>query len=342
MPAEWEQHSATQLQWPSNLKLWPGEILKKLEEMYCKIIEELHFFEVIHLFVEDLSVRNRVMNKLSLKAVDLDRIVIHQKKINDIWARDCGPIFAKNEQGDQVIIDWGFNAWGKKYMPWSDDDSIPSFVAHKYNKKCLYPGMILEGGSIEVNGKGDILTTESVLLNENRNPDRSKNDVEKKLREYLGAEQVIWLKEGLSDDGRDGQIQNVTRWLNKDTVLTVVTTDESHPDHDTLQENLETLKTVILTNDKPLNVEILELPECSSDNADSSYMKNKGLSYSGFYIANGAVLVPQFSQSRDTEVRGLLKRYFPGRKIIPIDCTSIAYRAGNIHSITQQWQGITY
>ncbi|MDZ7805722.1 MAG: agmatine deiminase family protein [Gracilimonas sp.] len=135
MPAEWEQHSATQLHWPSNSDNWSEEMLGKLEEMFCNIIEELHFFEVIHLFVENLKARNRVMNRLSLKAVDLDRIVIHQKKINDIWARDCGPIFAKDEQGSKVILNWGFNAWGEKYKPWSDDNTIPSFVAKKYNIK---------------------------------------------------------------------------------------------------------------------------------------------------------------------------------------------------------------
>src|SRR5690554_6230007 len=142
MPAEWERHSATQLHWPSNPETWPDERLERVEEVYCNIIEELHFFEPIHLFVENLEVRDRVMQKLANRAIDLDRIIIHQQKINDIWARDCGPIFVKS--GDEFLItNWGYNAWGEKYPPWEDDNRLPEYVANKFGIKSVATGMIL-------------------------------------------------------------------------------------------------------------------------------------------------------------------------------------------------------
>jgi len=339
--AEWERHSATQLHWPVGSENWSSYGLEQVEEMYCKIIEELHFFEVIHLFVPNLMARNRVMNKLSLKAVDLDRVVIHQVAINDIWARDCGPIFVKDENGESCIMNWKYNAWGEKYSPWSDDDEIPKYVANKYGIRCIEPAITLEGGSIEVNGVGILLTTESALLNKNRNPGISKEELTHKLERYLGIKEIIWLKGGLSTDGRDGQVQNVTRWLNRYTVLTMVIADRSHPDHDILRENLEVLKSTKLNNGQKLKVKIFELPEDITVGNKNDEMP---LTYMGFYIANGCVFVPQFKiEKKDRDAVSLMEHHFPGRKVIPIDCTSLIERScSGIHGISQPWKGITY
>lgn len=340
MPAEWERHSATQLHWPSNPVTWPGERLERVEEVYCRIIEELHFFEPIHLFVENLAVRNRVMQKLAPLAVDLDRIIIHQQKINDVWARDCGPIFVK--EGDEfVITDWGYNAWGEKYPPWDDDDFLPKYIARKYGLKRVEPGIILEGGSIDVNGAGVLLTTESVLLNPNRNPGLSKAEIEQKMRHYLGIKQVIWLKRGLEGDDTDGHIDDITRFLNEDTVLTMVCEDKDAVNYEALQENLEILRSVKLHNGRKLNIETLPLPETKIEGTTVDGSEHVPASYANFYIANGAVLVPIYDERYDEQALKLFGKYFPGRKIIGIPCANLVWGQGSIHCITQQWYGIT-
>lgn len=337
MPPEWSRHSGTQLHWPSNRETWPGERLERVEEVYCRIIEELHFFEPIHLFVENLEVRNRVMQKLSLRAVDLDRIIIHQQKINDVWARDCGPIFVKDDEGRFIILDWGYNAWGEKYPPWEDDNALPKYVADKYGIQRIEPGIILEGGSIDVNGKGALLTTESVLLNENRNPECSREDIEYKLATYLGIDQVIWLKKGLAGDDTDGHIDDITRWLNADTVLTMICEDPENVNYAALQENLEILQTVRLKNGQKLNIEILPLPETKIEGTTVDGSEFVPASYANFYVANGVVLVPLYDEKYDKQALRLLKKYFKGRKVIGIPCSDLVWGQGSIHCITQQW-----
>lgn len=339
MPAEWYRHSATQLHWPSNRKTWPGDRLERVENVYCQIIEELHFFEPIHLFVENLEVRNRVMQKLSQRAVELDRIVIHQQKINDVWARDCGPIFV--QEGDEyVITDWGFNAWGGKYAPWEHDNALPAFISNKFNIERVEPGMILEGGSIDVNGAGALLTTESVLLNPNRNPEMSKEEIGDKLKKYLGVEQIIWLKRGLAGDDTDGHIDDVTRWLNEDTVVTMVCEDPDDINYAALQENLEILRKVKLKNGKPLHIETLPLPQTKIAGTTADGSEYVPASYANFYIANGAVLVPLYDKRYDEQALALFRTYFQGRKVIGIPCQDLVWGQGSIHCITQQWYGI--
>lgn len=338
MPAEWSRHSATQLHWPSNRETWPGERLDRVEEVYCRIIEELHFYEPIHLFVESLEVRNRVMQKLSLKAVELDRIIFHQQKINDVWARDCGPIFVEHN-GKFVITDWEYNAWGEKYPPWKDDNALPAFIADKFGIPRFETGMILEGGSIDVNGAGALLTTESVLLNKNRNAGMSKKEIEKSLTKYLGVEQVIWLKKGLTGDDTDGHIDDLTRWLNEDTVLTMICEDKTNVNFEALRENLEILKKTKLKNGKALNIECLPLPQTKIDGTTVDGSEFVPASYANFYIANGVVLLPLYDPQHDSKAIELLNKYFPKRKVIGIDCRDLVWGQGSIHCITQQWYG---
>lgn len=339
MPPEWHRHAATQLHWPSNRNTWPGERLERVEEVYCRIIEELHFFEPIHLFVENLEIRNRVMQKLSLRAVELDRVIIHQQKINDVWARDCGPIFVK--QGEEfVITDWDYNAWGEKYPPWKDDNALPKFIAEKFRLKRIVPGMILEGGSIDVNGAGALLTTESVLLNPNRNPLLSKKEIEQKLQKHLGVDLVIWLKRGLAGDDTDGHIDDITRWLNEDTVLTMICEDRKDLNYKALQENLEILQSVTLNNGKSLTIETLPLPQTKIEGTTVDGSEYVPASYANFYIANGVVLVPEYDKRYDNHALELMRKYFPGRKIIGIPCKDLVWGQGSIHCITQQWYGI--
>lgn len=334
MPAEWQRHSATQLHWPSNRKTWPGKRLELVEKVYCKLIEELHFYEPIHLFVESLEVRNRVMQKLSGLAVDLDRIIIHQQKINDLWARDCGPMFVKKEN-EYLILDWGYNAWGEKYSPWDDDNALPEFIAKKFEKERIEPGMVLEGGSIDGNGRGALLTTESVLLNSNRNPHLSKAEIGQNLKHYLGVDQVIWLKKGLAGDKRDGHVTNVTRWLNEDSVLTMISEDEDDINYSALQENLKLLQSIRLQSGRSLNIETLPLQRIKNEQ-----QKFMSASYASFYIANGVILVPVYGKEDDEKALGLFRKYYPGRKVIGVPSADLIWGQGSIHSITRQWYGI--
>ncbi|MFD2533121.1 agmatine deiminase family protein [Gracilimonas halophila] len=339
MPAEWHRHAATQLHWPSNKEIWSGERLDRVEEVYCRIIEELHFFEPIHLFVENLEVRNRVMQKLSLKPVELDRIVIHQQKINSVWARDCSAVFVQ-KGNDYVITDWDFNGYGGKSSVWGNDSILPSFIANKFGINRVQPGMTLEGGAIDVNGAGALLATESVLLNKNRNPKLSKAQIESKLKEYLGVKQIIRLKRGLEGDGKDGHVDQVTRWLNEDTVVTSVCESKDDINYEDLEKNKEILRSVKLKNGKNINIETLPLPKVCNEKTASNGMESVPVSYTSFYIANGVVLVPLYDKKYDEQALELFRTYFPGRKIIGIPSQDLAIGKASIHGITQQWYGI--
>lgn len=338
MPAEWHRHSAVQLHWPSNRETWPGERLERVEDVYCRIIEEIHFYEPVHLFVESLEIRNRVMRKLSTRAVDLDRVIVHQQKVNDVWARDCGPVFVRDTERDRfVITDWEYNAWGEKYPPWEDDNQLPAFIGRKFGRDVIKTGMVLEGGSIDVNGKGTLLTTESVLLNPNRNPGMSKSDIKAHLRKYLGAENIIWLKAGLAGDDTDGHIDDLCRFVNEDTVITMVCEDRTDVNYDILQENLEILRNSTLENGKALKVETLPLPRTKIEGTTVDGSEYVPASYANFYVANGAVLLPFYDDRYDRQAADLLRKYFPGRKIIGIPCADLVWGQGSIHCITQQW-----
>ncbi|MDZ7694457.1 MAG: agmatine deiminase family protein [Balneolaceae bacterium] len=244
MPAEWYPHAATQLHWPSNPETWPDERLPRVESVYLEIIELLHRYEPIHLFVEDNEVYRRVLNLFENRDINLDRVTFHLQPINDVWARDCGPIFIRQNDNHDVfaITDWEYNAWGGKYPPYDDDNHLPKYMAEKFGIQRFEPGMVLEGGSIESNGDGVLMTTESVLLNPNRNPDMSKADIEQRLKEYLGVQQVIWLNRGLAGDDTDGHIDDIARFLNPSTILLMQVEDPEDVNYDALKENLEILK----------------------------------------------------------------------------------------------------
>ncbi len=340
MPAEWETHSATQLHWPSNRETWPDERLERVEKVYLEIIKALHRYEPIHLFVANVEIAQRATRLMKGYDIDLSQIILHTQKVNDVWARDCGPIFVQNENGKYVILDWGYNAWGEKYPPFDADNYLPTYIASKFGIDKVEPNMILEGGSIDVNGEGVLLTTESVLLNKNRNPSLSKLDIEERLRKYLGLDQVIWLKDGLEGDDTDGHIDDITRFLNKDTVLTMVCEDKNDVNYSALQENLEILKSVRLKDGSPLNIETLPLPQTKIEGTTVDGSEYVPASYANFYIANGVVLLPLYDKRYDQQAIDLLSKYFPTRKVIGIDCADLVWGQGSIHCITQQWYGI--
>lgn len=323
-PPEWGFHSGAQMHWPSSTENRSDKFLKSLEDTYSRIIEELHFFEVIHLFVQDLNTRNRVMNKLSLKAVDLDRVIIHQKSVINIWARDLGPCFVKNNSGEKAVL----NPIGSGH-----DDELPKYVSKLLYIKCIETPFILKGNSTEMNGEGVLLTPDSILKTNKLHLNLAKEDIEKKLIKYLGGEQIIWLRSGLSVDKANNYDQYLARWLNSHTVLVNVTDDHEHPCYGILQENLEILRSIKSERNTQLKIETLSLPKSVSGEGG----KHIHPGYSGFYIANGAVLVPQFNVENDVEALRLFREYFPGRTIIPIDSTALAYEQGSIHGVINSW-----
>ncbi len=342
MPAEWETHSSTMLIWPHNRSTWPGKSLEKAEAVYLDIVQVLSEYEPILLIVADKPIKVRVASLFEMRQINTEQIKIVVQPVNDIWARDCGPIFIRNKTGYFSITNWEYNAWGEKYPPWDDDNKLPLWIAETFGVTAYSTNMVLEGGSIETNGEGLFLTTESVLLNKNRNPQLSKEDIEQQLYHYLGADKVIWLSEGLAGDDTDGHIDDLTRFVNKNTVITAYTDDKEDINHRVLHENYERLKSSTDQNGNKLNVITVPIPHTKIEGETVDGSEYVPASYANFYVANGVVLVPLYDERFDDEILDLFAQYFPDRDIKGIPCADLVWGQGSIHCITQQLYGITF
>lgn len=343
MPAEWHPHAGTQMHWPVNRETWPGVRMERVQRVYLDVIETLHKYEPIHLLVEDEGYREKIISLLATRSIDLENIIFHIQPTNDVWARDCGPIFIRREidgKEEFAIADWEYNAWGKKYPPYDDDNHLPEYFSQKFNIPLFKPGMVLEGGSIETNGEGVLITTESVLLNKNRNPDLTKNQIEYKLKEYLGIDKIIWLKKGLAGDDTDGHVDDLTRFLDKGTLLTMIVDDPDDVNYEALEANLEILERAKDIHGNTFSIETLPLPATKIEGTTVDGSEYVPASYANFYIANGAVLVPTYDTRYDQEALDLFESYFPTREVIGIPCSDLVWGQGSIHCITQQLYGI--
>lgn len=343
MPPEWHRHAGTQLHWPSNTDTWPGDRLPRVEKVYLDIIEVLAHYEAIHLLVEDERTLAHAQDQIQEREVDWDNLIFYVRKINDVWARDCGPIFVRRIQEGQeqfAITDWEYNAWGGKYPPFDADNLLPKYFASTYRIPIFEPGMVLEGGSIDVNGDGVLMTTESVLLNPNRNPELSRGEIEDHLKQYLGIEKVIWLKNGLAGDDTDGHIDDLARFLNADTILAMEAKDPEDVNYETLCENLELLSGAVDQHGNSFTVETLPLPKTQIEGTTVDGSEYVPASYANFYVANGVVLVPLYDKQTDEQALRLLRRYFPDRDVVGIPCADLVWGQGSIHCITQQLYGI--
>jgi len=343
MPPEWATHAATQLHWPSNRETWPGERLQRVENVYLDIIEALSVHEHIHLLVENERAQKRAFTLIQDRSIDLANITFHLQPINDVWARDCGPIFIRNQEDgveEFAITDWEYNTWGEKYPPFDADNRLPKYFASKYNIRRFEPDMVLEGGSIDVNGDGVLMTTESVLLNQNRNPELSKEEVEHRLMEYLGVEKIIWLKEGLAGDDTDGHIDDIARFLNKDTILAMVSDDPEDVNYETLNQNLDLLLEATDQYGQSFTIEPLPLPETKIEGTTVDGSEYVPASYANFYVANGVVLVPLYDERFDDRALHLFEQYYPDREVVGIPCADLVWGQGSIHCITQQLYGV--
>lgn len=345
MPAEWERHSATQIHWPSNKETWPGERLEKVECVYLDIIENLHAFEPVVLLVDEQHNLADVVSKLNTRSIQMSKLAIHQVPLNDVWARDCGPIFIKREKAGETefaLTDWEYNAWGEKYPPFDSDNRLPLWFSDTFGIRRFQTGIILEGGSIDTNGEGIFLTTEAVMMNPNRNPDLSKKEIEENLKKYLGADQVIWLKEGLAGDDTDGHIDDLSRFLNKNTILTMISDDKNSVNYETLRQNYEILTSARDPHGDPLHIVTLPLPDTRIDSVTVDGSEHVPASYANFYIANGVVLVPMYDARYDEQALDLFEQFFPDRRIVGIECADLVWGQGSIHCITQQLYGTNF
>ncbi|MEO8604802.1 MAG: agmatine deiminase family protein [bacterium] len=329
MPAEWEPHAATWLSWPHKESSWPGK-LERIPRYWVEMVRALVVGEVVNILVNEWAPAAQVRELLQRAGVDLARVRLHEVPTDDAWMRDHGPTFVTCG-GDTVLVDWRYNAWGGKYPPWEHDDCVPRRLAEILGLPRVEPGIVLEGGSIDVDGAGTLLTTEQCLLNPNRNPTLSRAQIEQQLCDQLGARRVLWLGDGILGDDTDGHVDDLTRFVAPATVVTVVEDDPADPNHAVLADNLERLHRMRDAADRPLRIFTLPMPPPLEHEG-----QRLPASYANFYIGNAAVLAPVFGGPRDAEVVATLAALFPTRSIVPVDATDLVWGLGAFHCVTQQ------
>ena len=330
-PAEFAKHTATWLSWPHKEASWPGKI-ETIYLIYCEFIKRVAEGERVNINVVDEAMKSKTIGYLQKAGADFTNIQLFIHPTNDAWCRDHGPAFLIHPaEKKKMIVDWGYNAWGGKYPPFDLDDNIPTLVANYYKVPVVYPGIVMEGGSVDFNGKGTILTTTSCLLNPNRNPSLNQKQIEEYLYNYYGASNILWLGDGIIGDDTDGHIDDITRFVNEDTVVTVVEENKQDENYEPLQENLKTLKTMRLETGKQMN--IIELPMPSAIVFDDMRLP---ASYANFYIANKYVVVPTFRDDNDDRALTIIQKCFPDRKVIGLDSWDIIWGLGSFHCLSQQ------
>jgi agmatine deiminase len=332
MPAEWDRHDATWLAWPKNTETWPAG-LGPVREVYVRMIAALCPHEKVYVLLDGCECHeefDRMTAGITTGRANIKPVSI---PYNDSWMRDSGPIFLKSADGKGLVgQDFIFNTWGRKYGPWEDDDRIPLHATRMLDLPVVRHDLVLEGGSIEVNGRGTLLTTTQCLLNKNRNPHLSRAEIEVRLKRFLGLTHILWLEDGIEGDDTDGHIDDITRFTDPRTVVTVVEPDPADPNHAPLQANLETLRSMKDQDGRALRVVEIPMPK---RRVEGPFGRSPA-SYANFYIANQVVLVPVYSDVNDQKVLDILQPLFPGRQVVGIECTPLVAGLGSIHCVTQQ------
>jgi agmatine deiminase len=330
-PAEFHRHTATWLSWPHKEASWPGKI-DAIYPFYSKFVQELAKGEEVCINVVDEAMRVFATRHLEAAGVDMEMVRFFLHPTNDAWCRDHGPAFVINpKEKKKAIVDWNYNAWGNKYPPYESDDVIPTLIGKALDLPVYYPGIIMEGGSVEFNGKGTLLTSSCCLLNPNRNPGHDQGKIEDYLREYYGVEQILWVSEGIVGDDTDGHIDDTVRFVNEDTVVTVIEADAADENYQLLRDNLAELSAMRLLNGKQLNIVELPMPR-----AVIHEDQRLPASYANFYIANESVVVPTFRCDRDEKALQIIQECFPARRVVGIDSTDIIWGLGSFHCLSQQ------
>jgi agmatine deiminase len=325
MPAEWEPHEATWLAWPHEETDWPGKF-EAIPWAYAEIVRQLSRVERVRILAPDGKTIERATAMLRKSGACLDAVEFFEIPTDRSWIRDYGPIFIKRP-GEIAVTKWVFNAWAK-YGNWAADDAAGAEIGRRLGMRMFKPGLVLEGGSIEVNGAGLLLTTEECLLSSEqaRNPGRSRTEIETAFSDYLGVHRVLWLNRGIAGDDTHGHIDDLARFVSADTIVTVVEEDPREENYEALQENLRKLNAI-----GGLRIVTLPMPR-------PVYFDGQRLpaSYANFYIANGAVLVPTFNDARDRIALNTLAEVFPGREVVGISCVDLVLGLGTLHCMTQQ------
>jgi agmatine deiminase len=331
MPAEWEPHEATWLSWPQpECNSFP-ESYDRVIPTFVKMAETLAESEIVRINVSGAE-QEKTVRKL-LRSCPPERVEYFHIPTDEPWCRDHGPIFVKRDKSPQLaVLNFGFNAWGFKLSPFDEDNAVPPAVAKALGLPIFnFEHFILEGGSIDTNGQGTLLTTESCLLNANRNPTLDRTAIEKKLRDKLGVKKILWLGDGIEGDDTDGHVDDITRFIGPSTVITAVEEDEHDPNFEPLQRNLDRLHTMRLADGEPLHVFTLPMPTRIMRDG-----QRLPASYANFYIANSVVLLPVFNEHNDSWAVSALHEAFPTRRIVPIDCRELIWGLGAFHCLTQQ------
>lgn len=330
-PAEFAKQDAMWLSWPHKEASWPGKI-ETIYPVYAQFIKLVAEGQLVNINVADDAMKQKALHFVEDAGADLSKVNFFLHPTNDAWCRDHGPAFLINpKEKKKMIVDWGYNAWGGKYPPFDLDDNIPTLIGKHYDIPVVYPGIVMEGGSVEFNGNGTLLTTTSCLLNENRNPHLNQKQIEEYLCNFYGVSNILWLGDGIVGDDTDGHIDDLTRFVNEDTVVTVVEHDKNDENYEPLQENLKTLSKLKLENGKQMNV--VELPMPTAIVYEDMRLP---ASYANFYISNKYVVVPTFRDKNDEKALEILQKCFTGRKVVGLDSTDIIWGLGSFHCLSQQ------
>jgi agmatine deiminase len=330
-PAEWHPHAATWLSFPRNTETWENRF-ERIFPSYFKFIELISKSEKVCINANDISTINFINERLKALEIDGSNIELFEFATNDSWCRDHGPGFLINKKDNsRLIVDWEYNAWGGKYPPFEADNAIPKQIANQLKIPFVSPEIVLEGGSVEFNGAGTILTSESCLLNKNRNPHLSKSDIETFLCNFYGAEQILWVKDGIVGDDTDGHIDDTVRFVNEDTVITMIEKNKNDDNHLILMENLNQLKKMRLINQKSLNIIEIDMPLPVYDSKE-----RLPASYANFYITNKHVIVPTYQCDNDEKALEILQSCFKDRIVVGVNSTEIIWGLGSFHCLSQQ------
>ena len=335
MPAEWTPQSATWLSWPvADPRHWGGAKDTVIREKFAEIASAISRFQTVRINAPGAT-HAAIAAACNTAKTNPANLELFDHPNNDVWCRDHGPIFVKNEDGNLAVTDWEFNAWGGKFGPWGLDNAIPERIAADLSIPLFKGGMILEGGAIEVNGNGQLLTTEAVLLNPNRNPHLSREETENKLRDTLGVTEILWLEKGIEGDDTDGHIDDLARFTKDDTILACNEQDTASPNYLALSGNMSRLKNFLTPAGKAYEIVPIHLPQACE--IPGWRLPVLPASYVNFLILNHAVLVPTFRQRKnDDRALGMIAEQFPDREIIPIDCLDLVQEGGTLHCISQQ------
>jgi agmatine deiminase len=346
MPAEWEPHEATWLAWPHNPDDWPGKF-QTIPWVYAETVRLLAARERVHILVNDATAEQRAQRILERAGADLEQVCFHQWPTNRVWTRDSGPIFirkdgVRNSEGLVGITNWRFNAWAK-YADWQLDDQVPGRVADWLDMPQWQPvvkmenglarQLVLEGGSIDTNGAGILLTTEECMLStvQARNPGFGRETLERVFSEFLGIDKLIWLGRGIAGDDTHGHVDDISRFVGPESILTTVEPDTNDANHEPLAENLERLKAARTLDGKQFSLVELPMPRQVIFSG-----QRLPASYANFYLANGLVLAPTFHDPNDRVALNILAEVFPKREVIGIDCVDLVWGLGTLHCMTQQ------